>query len=50
LIAKGKTLQEVKDAKPTYGYDGLYGAESGPWTTNMFIEAVYHNLTKDKKH
>ena len=49
-IAKGKTLQEVKDAKPTYGYDGLYGAESGPWTTNMFIEAVYHNLTKDKKH
>jgi glyoxylase-like metal-dependent hydrolase (beta-lactamase superfamily II) len=50
LIAKGKTLQEVKDAKPTMGYDGLYGADSGPWTTNMFIEAVYRNLTKDKGH
>jgi glyoxylase-like metal-dependent hydrolase (beta-lactamase superfamily II) len=49
LIAKGKTLQEIKDAKPTLGYDGLYGAETGPWTTNMFIEAVYDNLTKDKK-
>jgi glyoxylase-like metal-dependent hydrolase (beta-lactamase superfamily II) len=50
LVKKGKTLQEVKDAKPTYCYDGLYGAQSGPWTTNMFIEAVYRDITKDKKH
>jgi len=50
LVKKGKTLQEVKDAKPTFGYDGLYGAQSGPWTTNMFIEAIYRDLTKDKKH
>jgi len=50
LIKKGKTLQQIKDAKPTLGFDGLYGAETGPWTTNMFIEAVYRNLTKDAKH
>jgi glyoxylase-like metal-dependent hydrolase (beta-lactamase superfamily II) len=52
LVKKGKTLQEVKDAKPTLGFDGLYGAQTGPWTTNMFIEAIYRNLTltKDKKH
>ena len=48
LIKKGKTLQEIKDAKPTFGFNALYGADSGPWTTNMFIEAVYRNLTKDK--
>lgn len=49
LLKKGKTLKEVKDAKPTYGYDGLYGADSGPWTTDMFIEAVYRNLARDGK-
>jgi hypothetical protein len=48
LASKGKTLDEVKAAKPTFGFDGLYGAETGPWTTDNFIEAVYHNLTRDK--
>ncbi len=48
LVKKGRTLREVKDAKPTSGFDGLYGAASGPWTTDKFIEAVYRNLTKDK--
>ena len=48
LVKKGKTLQEVKDSRPTLGYEGLYGAQSGPWTTDMFVEAVYRNLTKDK--
>jgi len=50
LVKKGKTLQEVKDAKPTFGFDGLYGAETGPWTTNMFVEAIYRDLTRDKNH
>jgi glyoxylase-like metal-dependent hydrolase (beta-lactamase superfamily II) len=48
LVKKGKTLQEVKDAKPTFGFDGLYGVETGPWTTSKFIEAIYRNLTRDK--
>jgi hypothetical protein len=50
LVKKGKTLQQVKDAKPTSGFDGLYGADSGPWTTDMFVEAVYRNLAKDRNH
>jgi len=50
LVKKGKTLKEVKDSKPTFGFDGLYGADSGPWTTDMFVEAVYRDLTKDKNH
>jgi len=25
-------------------YDGRWGATTGPWTTDMFIEAVYKTL------
>jgi glyoxylase-like metal-dependent hydrolase (beta-lactamase superfamily II) len=45
LVKKGKTLEQVKAAKPTYDYDGGYGVESGPWTTDMFVEAVYREIT-----
>jgi hypothetical protein len=44
LVTKGKTLAEVKAAKPTADYDGRYGATTGPWTTDMFIEAIYREL------
>lgn len=46
LVKKGMTLAQVKAAKPTLDYDGEYGADSGPWTTEMFIEAVYRDLSK----
>ena len=46
LVAQGKTLAEVKAAKPTADYDGRYGATTGPWTTDMFIEAVYRAMTR----
>jgi cyclase len=46
MIKKGMTLQQVKAAKPTLDYDPRYGAASGPWTTDMFIEAVYNSLKK----
>ena len=45
LVAKGKTLAEVKTAGVTRDYDGRYGAATGPWTTDMFIEAVYRDVT-----
>jgi hypothetical protein len=32
LVKKGKTLDQVKAARPTYDYDGGYGADQGPWT------------------
>ena len=46
LIAKGRTLAEVKAASPTLDYDGRYGATAGPWTTDLFIEAVYRDLDR----
>jgi glyoxylase-like metal-dependent hydrolase (beta-lactamase superfamily II) len=41
LVERGMTLDQVLAARPTRDYDGRYGAESGPWTTRMFIETVY---------
>jgi cyclase len=47
MVKKGMTLEQVKAAKPTVDYDGRYGATTGPWTTDMFIEAVYKTLPRD---
>lgn len=41
---RGMTLDQVKAARPTRDYDGRYGATAGPWTTDMFVEAVYRTL------
>jgi glyoxylase-like metal-dependent hydrolase (beta-lactamase superfamily II) len=46
LIDKGQSLEQVKAARPTRDYDPRYGATSGAWTTDMFIEAVYRSLTR----
>jgi cyclase len=47
LITKGMTLQQVKAADPAKGFNKRYGAETGPWTTDMFVEAVFRSLTAD---
>ncbi|HTX14971.1 MAG TPA: MBL fold metallo-hydrolase [Candidatus Baltobacteraceae bacterium] len=46
MINKGMTLEQVKAARPTQDYDPRYGATTGIWTTDMFVEAVYKSLTK----
>ena len=46
MIGKGMTLEEVIEAGPTRGYDARYGRDTGPWTTGMFVEAVYRSLSK----
>jgi glyoxylase-like metal-dependent hydrolase (beta-lactamase superfamily II) len=43
-ISKHMTLDQVLAARPTLDYDGIYGADSGPWTTRMFVEAVYRDI------
>jgi cyclase len=45
LVKKHQTLEQVKAAHPTIDYDGIYGASTGPWTTDMFIAEVYHELS-----
>jgi cyclase len=44
LIKSGATLEQVKAARLTADYDTRYGANSGAWTTDMFVEAVYNSL------
>jgi hypothetical protein len=46
MIKRGMTLDEVKAARPTRDYDARYSKQSGPWTTDMFIEAAYRTLSK----
>lgn len=43
-VEKGQSLAQIRAAKPTFDYDGRYGSASGPWTTEMFIEAVYKSV------
>jgi cyclase len=49
LIKEGKTLEQVKAAAPTSGFTRRYGSNRGPWTTDMFVEAVYKSLVEQKK-
>ncbi len=44
-IAKGMTLEQVKAARLVRDYEGRYGASTGFWTTDNFVEAVYRSLT-----
>jgi glyoxylase-like metal-dependent hydrolase (beta-lactamase superfamily II) len=44
MIKKGMTLEQVKAARPTLDYDSRYGATTGNWTTDMFVETVYKSL------
>jgi len=48
LIGQGRTLDQVKAANPTLGYRSQYGADSGPWTTDMFVDVVYTELSAKK--
>jgi hypothetical protein len=48
LKKKGMTLQQVKAARPTLDFDGRFGSTTGPWTTDMFVEAVFKTLAEAK--
>ena len=48
LIKQGKTLDQIKAERPTLAYEPQYGSQTGSWTTNMFVEAVYKSLSAKK--
>ena len=47
LVLEGKTVEQVKTAGVSLDFDGVYGATSGPWTTDMFVDAVYREVKSD---
>jgi glyoxylase-like metal-dependent hydrolase (beta-lactamase superfamily II) len=44
MINQGATSEQVKAARVTADFDARYGAITGPWTTDMFVETVYASL------
>ena len=48
LVNAGRSLEQVKAARPALGYEGRYGNAGGDWTTEKFVEAVYRSLVKEK--
>ena len=45
MIKNGSTLDQIKKADPAFPHRARYGADTGPWTTDMFVEAIYRSLT-----
>jgi len=48
MIQRKMTLKQIESASPAKAFEREYGAESGPWTTNDFVDAVYQSLTGKK--
>jgi glyoxylase-like metal-dependent hydrolase (beta-lactamase superfamily II) len=44
MKAKGMTLAQAKAARPTADYDPRYGATTGSWTTDMFVDAIFATI------
>src|SRR5262245_8419140 len=48
MAKKGMTVQQIKAARPSLEYDGIYGNTTETWTTEKFLEAVYRDVTSRK--
>lgn len=46
LMKEGLALEQIKAASPARGYTRRYGSDTGSWTTNNFIEAIYRSLSQ----
>jgi glyoxylase-like metal-dependent hydrolase (beta-lactamase superfamily II) len=47
MVRKNLTLEQVKAARPTLEYDGIFSTPR--FTTDMFVEAVYRDLSATAK-
>jgi cyclase len=47
MIDTRMTLAQIKAAGPTKDYDGVYSTPA--WTGDMFVEAIYNDLTRARK-
>lgn len=50
MIKQSMTLSQIEAAAPCLAYEREYGADSGQWTTNDFVQAVYASLTRHASH
>lgn len=49
MMSRKMTLRQIEAAQPCLGYQQEYGSDSGPWTTNDFVQAVYQSLLQEQK-
>jgi len=49
MINQRMTLAQIQAASPAKGWVRRFGADSGSWTTSMFVEAVYKSLTAGRQ-
>ena len=47
-IEQGMSLDEVKAADPSLGWNNWYGSDTPPFTTARFIEAAYGELSRNR--
>ena len=48
LVTQSLNVAQVKAANPTAGYRKRWGVETGPWTTDTFVETIYTELKSPK--
>ena len=48
LMKKGRTLEQIKAARPSEDWDGRLGQDKS-WTPAMFVDAIYNGLSNPKK-
>jgi cyclase len=48
MVARGLSLEQVQQARPTSDYDGLFERRSD-WTSEMFVEAIYRDLSRPRE-
>jgi len=46
LMKKGLTLEQIQATSPARGYIRRYGSDTGSWTTNNFVEAIYRSMNE----
>jgi glyoxylase-like metal-dependent hydrolase (beta-lactamase superfamily II) len=49
MIMKGMSAEQVRQAKPTLDYDGLYNSQGGDWTGEKFVDAIYRDLSGERR-
>jgi glyoxylase-like metal-dependent hydrolase (beta-lactamase superfamily II) len=47
-VKRGMTLEQVRARRPTLDFDPRYGTDSGFWTTAMFIETIYREMSDER--
>jgi glyoxylase-like metal-dependent hydrolase (beta-lactamase superfamily II) len=47
-LDRNDSLRETVQSRPALDYSGIYDASGGPWTTEVFVEAIYRNLSADR--